>query len=208
MRSEYEITWATALPQGYDAPPHESTLVWVDGRYVLCAADIPTLIRGRGEIGIVPTLSTMIVGGPGCPGFEIWVPWRAGNALEILVISALRRLEWVRLKRKPKVLWENETPYELRWPKLGGEGRGWKPQAPPPAWSCVPVSSTLLDRSFHPKCYAGELSSTMNIFSLPIRSFHTCYCHLWAHALSCHNNQKSIGGLWSKKHLPSVLLRP
>ena len=36
-------------------------LVWFGGRYVLCAADIPKLIRGRGEIGIVPTLSTMIV---------------------------------------------------------------------------------------------------------------------------------------------------
>ena len=46
----------------YDAPPPpESMLVWVGGRYVLCAADIPTLIQGRGEIGIVPTLLTMIV---------------------------------------------------------------------------------------------------------------------------------------------------
>ena len=46
----------------YDAPPPpESMLVWLGGRYVLCAADIPTLIRRRGEIGIVPTLLTMIV---------------------------------------------------------------------------------------------------------------------------------------------------
>ena len=51
----------TALSQGYHEhrwearmpPPPESMLVWVGGRYVLCAADIPTLIRGRGEIGIV-----------------------------------------------------------------------------------------------------------------------------------------------------------
>ena len=63
---------ATALPQGsisivsYDPlppppPPPESMLVWVGGRYVLSAADIPTLIRGREEIGIIPTLLTLIV---------------------------------------------------------------------------------------------------------------------------------------------------
>ena len=49
----------TPLPPS--PPPPESMLVWVSGRYVLCAADIPTLIRGRGEIGIVPTILTMIV---------------------------------------------------------------------------------------------------------------------------------------------------
>ena len=38
-------------------------LVWAGFRHVLCAADIPTLIRGRGEISIIPTFFTMIVGG-------------------------------------------------------------------------------------------------------------------------------------------------
>ena len=42
-------------------PPPESMFVWVGGCYILCAADIPTFIQGRGEIGIVPTLLTIIV---------------------------------------------------------------------------------------------------------------------------------------------------
>ena len=57
MLTEYEITSYCFYTSGYhdnvgsyDAPPPESMLVWVGGRYVLCAADIPTLIRGRGEI--------------------------------------------------------------------------------------------------------------------------------------------------------------
>ena len=45
----------------YDAPPPESTLVWVSAHHVLCAADISTLIQGRGETGIIPTLLAMIV---------------------------------------------------------------------------------------------------------------------------------------------------
>ena len=48
----------------YVAPPlPESMLVWVGGHHILCAADIPTLIweKGKGEIGIVPALLTMIV---------------------------------------------------------------------------------------------------------------------------------------------------
>ena len=56
----YELQLYLKAIINIEGPP-ESMLVWVGGRYVLCAADIPTLIRGRGENGIVPTLSTMIV---------------------------------------------------------------------------------------------------------------------------------------------------
>ena len=55
----FETSW------GYDAPsPHTHLPLnqcWC-ARYVLCAADISTLIWGRGDIGIVPTLLALIVG--------------------------------------------------------------------------------------------------------------------------------------------------
>ena len=45
-----------AVVGSYDAsppppPPLDPMLVWVGGRYVLCAVDIPTLVQGRGGGG-------------------------------------------------------------------------------------------------------------------------------------------------------------